>query len=119
VLDALVMTAALALPNSDQADWMKPAVKAPVPAVQFLQCVIRHESIMAGGPRAENGSTSASGLFQFVDGTWRHYAAHIKGAGKYSHASHAPADVQWDVALLAFKWNGQGNWNGTHCGYGT
>jgi hypothetical protein len=119
MFDALVMTAAMALPNVDRSDWMQPASKAPAAAVNFLQCVIRHESIMAGGPRAENSSSTASGLFQFVDGTWRHYAARIPSARKYSHASHAPAAVQWEVALLAVKWNGHGHWKGTGCGYGT
>jgi hypothetical protein len=113
-----MMTAALALPTNDR-DWMHPSRSASSSSVQFLQCVIRHESIMAGGPNAENSSSSASGLFQFLDGTWRHYATHVPSARKYGHASQAPAAVQWEVGLLAFKWNGQGNWNGTHCGYGT
>jgi hypothetical protein len=119
VLDALVMTAALALPNADNRDWMRPSRSAPSSSVQFLQCVIRHESARSGGPNAENRRSSASGLFQFLDSTFQHYARHVPSARKYKHASHAPASVQWEVALLAVKWHGVGNWKGTHCGRGT
>lgn len=120
MIDALALTAALALSSTDrQQDWMNPSGSAPLAAVKFLQCVIRHESAHAGGPDAENPSSTASGLFQFIDGTWQHYAKSVPGAGKYRHASDAPARVQWEVALLAVKWNGHGNWVGTHCGYGT
>jgi resuscitation-promoting factor RpfA len=107
VFDALMMTAALALPAKDTAS----------PAVSFLNCVIAHES--GGNPRAENPTSTASGLFQFIDGTWRHYASKVPSARKYYHAAHAPAKVQWEVALLAVKWNGHGHWRGTNCGYGT
>jgi len=115
VLDALMMTAALALPSSDRAP--QPSRSAPSAAVSFLRCVAQHES--HGNPRAENPTSTASGIFQFIDGTWQHYAAHVPSARKYSHASWAPAEVQWEVALLAVKWDGHGHWRGTHCGYGT
>lgn len=118
MIDALVFAAAAALP-ADRGDWMHPSRQAPSAAVSFLQCVIRHESAHAGGPNAENPSSSASGLFQFIDGTWQHYAKAVDGAKKYRHASDAPARVQWEVALLAVKWGGHGNWQGTGCGYGT
>jgi hypothetical protein len=86
-------------------------------AVSFLRCVVGHES--GGNPRSENPTSTASGLFSFIDGTWRHYAAHVPSARRYSHASHAPAVVQWQVALLAVKWHGHMAWRGTGCGYGT
>ena len=114
MLDALVMTAALALPSADRIP--QPSRHANSAAVSFLRCVIRHESGMTRHPaKAENPRSSASGLFQMIDGTWRHYAAHVPGARKYHHASHAPASVQWDVGLLAVKWHGRGNWSGTGC----
>jgi len=90
---------------------------APTAAVRFLKCVVGHES--HGNPKAENPRSTASGLFQFIDGTWRHYARRIPAARKYGHAAHAPTAVQWQVALLAVKWGGHGHWRGTHCGYGT
>jgi len=110
-----IATALLMQPASDRRDWMHPSRSASSAAVEFGKCVIRHESLHSGGPNAENGSSTASGLFQFIDGTWRHYAQHVKSARRYLHASHAPAAVQWEVFLLAYKWGGKGNWNGTHC----
>jgi hypothetical protein len=98
---------------------MRPSRSAPSAAVQFGRCVILHESRNAGGPTAENGSSTASGLFQMIDGTWAHYAQHVPSARGYHHASAAPAAVQWEVFLLAIRWGGHGHWAGTSCGYGT
>lgn len=95
----------------------RPSRSAPRAAVSFLRCVIAHES--RGNPNAENPTSTASGLFQFIDGTWQHYARNVPAARRYSHAADAPAAVQWQVALLAVKWRGHGNWAGTGCGYGT
>ena len=118
MIDALLLTAALHAPATDRVP--APSRSAPSAAVTFLRCVIGHESGNTRNPaKAENPTSTASGLFQFVDGTWRHYAKHIKAARKYDHAADAPAAVQWQVALLAVKWNGHGHWKGTHCGYGT
>lgn len=47
--------------------------------------VLRRES--GGNPRAKNPNSSASGLWQFVDGTWNHFDG-------YAHASDAPISVQ-------------------------
>ena len=94
-----------------------PSRSAPSADVRFLRCVIAHES--GGNPRAQNPYSSASGLFQFIDSTWRHYNSKIKGAKQYAKARHAPAIVQWQAALLAVKWGGHGHWKGTGCGYGT
>lgn len=111
MLDALLATVVM----TDHVP--QPSRHAPSAAVSFLKCVMAHES--HGNPRAENPRSTASGLFQFLDGTWRHYAKHVPAARKYGHASWAPAAVQWEVALLAVKWGGHRNWKGTHCGYGT
>ena len=115
ILEALAVAALLHLPVEHEPRWMQPSRSAPSAAVAFGRCVIRHESRHAGGPTSENPRSSASGLFSFIDGTWRHYAKAVPVARKYRHASHAPAAVQWEVFLLAFKWGGKGNWAGTHC----
>lgn len=47
--------------------------------------ILRCES--GGNPTAENPSSSASGLWQIIDGTWNGYAG-------YRHAADAPAAVQ-------------------------
>lgn len=55
--------------------------------------------------QAQNKSSSASGAYQFINGTWKSYASHI-GYGQYSRAMHAPNDVQDAVAKSAFMRNG-------------
>lgn len=50
-----------------------------------------------GNPSAENPTSSASGLWQFLDSTWAEY-------GGYSRASHAPVSVQ--NAKAAALWAG-------------
>ena len=47
--------------------------------------VLARES--GGNPLAENPTSTASGLWQFLDSTWAGY-------GGFGHASHAPVDVQ-------------------------
>lgn len=114
MIDALALAAALHTVTNDRQPSPSRSERA---ATKFLECVIRHES--RGNPRAENPSSTASGLFQFVDGTWRHYARRIPSARKYGHAAHAPAAVQWRVAITAVLQGGHGHWRGTGCGYGT
>ena len=113
ILETIVSLALV--PDADRIP--QPSRSAPTAAVRFLKCVAHHES--RGNPRAENPRSTASGLFQFLDGTWRHYAKAVPGARKYRHAAHAPAAVQWEVALKAVSWRGHRNWVGTNCGYGT
>jgi hypothetical protein len=79
------------------------------------RCIREHESINAGHYDAQNRTSSASGAYQFIDSTWRHYAAHVPSARKYKRAVDAPAVVQDRVFLKAVKWNGLGHWAGTHC----
>lgn len=57
-----------------------------LPTCRVLQCESK------GNPRAENPRSSASGLWQVIDGTWGGY-------GGYSRASSAPASVQNDHAV--------------------
>lgn len=122
MIEQLLMTAALATPtaiSSDDPRWMKPSRSAPSEDIRFLRCVISHESRHAGGPKAENPISTASGLFQFLDGTWQGVAKWVPGAAKYRHAASAPAAVQWEVALHVVKRGGHSMWRGTHCGHGT
>lgn len=58
-----------------------------------------------GNPTAENPTSSASGLWQILDGTWAGY-------GGYQRALHAPADIQnakaaalWAGGDGAFHWS--------------
>lgn len=57
-----------------------------------------------GNIRAENPSSSASGKWQIVDGTW-------DGYGGYSHASHAPEHVQDERARQIYAGGaGRSHW---------
>lgn len=59
-------------------------------------CIAKYES--GGNPRAENPNSSASGLFQFIDGTWRAIT------GRSDRAKDAPVSVQ--IAAFYKLWNG-------------
>lgn len=69
----------------------------------FLACVRAHESDTAGGYGAQNPTSSASGAYQIVDGTWQNY----KG---YPTAASAPPHIQDERAkqLPRSAWNGSG-----------
>jgi hypothetical protein len=64
--------------------------------------IVQRES--GGNYKAENPTSTASGKYQFVDGTWNGY-------GGYQHASDAPPAVQdakacevWDSGRGASHW---------------
>jgi len=60
-----------------------------------------------GNPRAQNAHSSASGLFQFLDSSWRAY-----GGGKYaSRAMYATVAQQYEIANVAFAQSGLTPWN--------
>lgn len=87
-------------------------------------CIRKHESIMAGHYKAHNGSSSAAGAYQFLDGTWSGNAKWTKVNGeyvarKYAAANHAPPWIQDAVFIHSIKKGGVLNWVGTNCGYGT
>ena len=58
--------------------------------------IVKRES--GFNPRAENPHSTASGLYQFIDRTWRSCGT------RYSHASHAPVSTQ--VGCARKVWNG-------------
>lgn len=66
--------------------------------------VIECES--GGDPRAQNPSSTASGLFQFINGTWRAY-----GGGEFaSRAKDATVAEQYIVAERAYAAEGLKPW---------
>jgi hypothetical protein len=75
----------------------------------FLRCVVQRES--RGDPRAENPTSTASGLFQFLDGTWQAYSAEAGIGEQYRRASAAPASVQWALARWVVKEKGKYPWH--------
>lgn len=83
-------------------------------------CIRKHESINAGHYKAHNGSSSASGAYQFIDATWQGNAYWTKVSGefvarKYEAANHAPAWVQDAVFIHSIRKGGFSNWLGTNC----
>lgn len=77
-----------------------------------LLCIQRHES--GGDYRAQNPVSSASGAYQFVDGTWRS-ASRAAGKPGWSRAKYAPWWIQDYVAAFTLNVGGQSHWDGTHC----
>jgi muramidase (phage lysozyme) len=85
----------------------------------FLTCVRHHESDRGAYPHingygAQNPYSTASGAYQFVNGTWRNVSARA-GHGGYPTAAHAPWYVQDAVALWLYNNGGKSAWNGTGC----
>lgn len=83
-------------------------------------CIRKHESIHSGHYNAENPISTASGAYQFLDGTWRGNAKWTKVNGKYvarqySRASDAPDWVQDAVFIHSIKNGGIKAWHGTWC----
>lgn len=73
-------------------------------AVGFSALELRIAECESGGSyTAENPSSSASGRWQVIDGTWGNY-------GGYSHASDAPPRVQDAWARAYFDKNGYSAW---------
>jgi hypothetical protein len=83
-----------------------PATSA-VSASGIWGCIISHES--GGNPTAWNSSGSgASGLYQFMPGTWGGYDG-------YANAADAPAAVQTQRAEQVQAADGWGPWVGDGC----
>jgi muramidase (phage lysozyme) len=83
-------------------------------------CIRKHESISAGHYNAENPISTASGAYQFLDGTWQGNAKWTKVNGKYvargyARASDAPSWVQDAVFIHSIKGGGIKAWHGTWC----
>lgn len=87
-----------------------PRVASQAPVASGSHCggdlppcyIVQRES--GGDPRAQNPTSSASGLFQITDGTWGGY-------GGYKHAKDAPVSVQEERAAQVWDHGrGCGNW---------
>lgn len=76
----------------------------------IAKCIAHFES--SGNPKAENPYSTASGLFQFVDGTWNNFMG-------YRRAKDAPINVQ--LRKFYIVWDGgrgASNWvTAPKCGY--
>ena len=137
MLDALVMTAALAMPNgSDSIREVRPSrggagryMDSNMPIVwegassaerMIWLCIRRHESLHSGHYTAENPVSTASGSGQWLNGTWDGIKKWVKVDGKfvarqYDEAKDAPAWVQDAAYRHVYKHGGLSMWRGTNC----
>ena len=80
--------------------------------VDLLKCIRDHES--RGDYSAENPTSTASGAYQFVDGTWRGYAR-LAGITVPQHAADAPPWLQDVIAAWAIEDGRSYAWAGSGC----
>lgn len=92
--------------------------KYPAWVQTFALCVSHHESWSPHMWTAENPVSTASGGFQWIDGSWRTNMARAGFSGP-GHAAYASPVLQAEVTAWVITHHGQWNWKGTHCGYGT
>lgn len=74
----------------------------------FLTCVARRES--GNNPRALNPSSGASGLFQYLDSTWR--AMGFASRYGVAKAMYATPEQQWEAARETVRTVGKSPWYG-------
>lgn len=68
---------------------------------RFLQVLADQES--GGDPHAQSSISSASGKYQYIDGTWRARRSIYPPSGQYAHAKDAPEAVQDAVAYIEYS----------------
>ena len=64
----------------------------------ILATIRSKESNTAGGYKAKNPNSSASGAYQFLDGTWQALTKKYNIGTEYQHAMDAPPEIQDAVA---------------------
>lgn len=87
-----------------------------------LACIRRHESDRGPWPHdrgyravESTGSSTASGAYQMVDGTWRSLSRSAGLGGRWRRAKDAPPWAQDAVAWWAITHGGRSHWSGTGC----
>lgn len=92
------------------ADHLNPP--AHTPPGGFLACVRAHES--GGDYQAKNPTSTASGAYQYIRGTWITMSARA-GHGGYPTARSAPPHIQDAVAVYTVNAGWSSAWAGTGC----
>jgi hypothetical protein len=89
------------------ATQITPAFAAEPAAINWNP-IIQCES--GGNPHAQNSGSTASGLFQFLDSTWRGLG------GSTAHAKDASVAEQYAIANKAYAQSGTSPWAASrHC----
>ncbi len=78
----------------------------PIPAL--LQRIMKCES--QGNTLARNKTSSAKGLYQFLDGSWNYYGTKLWG-DKLKEKDVFNSEDSTELALYVYKLNGTKDWN--------
>ena len=99
---------------ADTCGGLVPTIERFWPADQVgkVCAVIACETGHTFSPTIENPRSSASGILQFLDGTWRQARQYIAGASQYARAAHAPVEMQ--IAVGAEWWH-RTSWSQWEC----
>jgi hypothetical protein len=92
------------------ATQVTPALAAEPAAAIDWNPIIQCES--GGNPHAQNASSTASGLFQFLDTTWRGLG------GSTAHAKDASVAEQYAIANKAYAQSGTAPWAASRACWG-
>ena len=134
MIDALVLTAATIagpyhplpahrqVPNAWQDSGHDVWKDTPRWIRDLAECIRRHESIHVGHYKADSGTSTASGAYQFLQRTWDGNAKWAKWvdtrvAREYVGVapSQVPPWVQDVVFIHSIEQGGIHNWDGTGC----
>lgn len=67
---------------------------------RLLRAIAQRES--GGDPTAEASGSTASGKYQYIDGTWQSRKSSYPPSGDYTHAANAPEPIQDAVAYIEY-----------------
>lgn len=106
-------------PKPRNVEWQSATIqsifaKYPASIEQFAWCVVKHESWNSGRWTAENPYSTASGAFQFIDGTFEVWLKRAGLSGSRHAADNSPA-IQTRVFIYAVTHGGKSAWRGTNC----
>jgi hypothetical protein len=73
----------------------------------LMRKIIDAES--GNNPNAENRVSTATGCFQWINGSWRHYGKELWGGDRFSKNIYSPADNTELAAYVLAKY-GTGDW---------
>jgi hypothetical protein len=105
--------------NAEQAAATDPQ-QAPIHLNPTLICIRHVESDRGAWPydtgyQAQNRYSSASGAYQYVDGTWASQSTAAGYGRMYAKAKYAPVAVQDAVAYYTITHGGTGPWAPDGC----
>lgn len=112
--EAAVVPVSVAPPATSPCGGLRPTIARfwPDDQVDNVCVVIACETGGTFDPTIENPRSSAAGILQFLDSTWRSARRYVAGADQYARASHAPVEMQ--IAVGAEWWR-RTSWQQWEC----